>query len=58
MNYPTPSYKQVYRSIKKVSNHLKSYSDLNSKKYAEKYDAIYLRECNQPNEIWQADILC
>nr|WP_245336230.1 MULTISPECIES: Mu transposase C-terminal domain-containing protein [unclassified Staphylococcus] len=55
MNYPTPSYKQVYSSIKKVSNHLKSYSDLNSKKYAEKYDAIYLRECNQPNEIWQAD---
>lgn len=55
MNHPTPSYKQVYTSIKKVSNHLKSYSDLNSKKYAEKYDAIYLRECNHPNEIWQAD---
>lgn len=55
MNYPLPSYKQVYASIKKISNHLKSYSDLNSKKYAEKYDAIYLRECNYPNEIWQAD---
>ncbi|WP_436953274.1 helix-turn-helix domain-containing protein [Staphylococcus shinii] len=33
MNYPLPNYKQVYASIKKISNHLKSYSDLNSNKY-------------------------
>lgn len=28
---------------------------MNSKKYAEKYDGIYTRECERPNEIWQAD---
>lgn len=28
---------------------------MNSKKYAEKYDSLYIRKCERPNEIWQAD---
>ncbi len=52
---PEPSYYQVYNIIKRIPENLKTYSNMNSKKYAEKYDGIFLRECQRPNEIWQAD---
>ncbi|MQK80396.1 transposase, partial [Escherichia coli] len=52
---PEPSYYQVYNIIKRIPENLKAYSNMNSKKYAEKYDGIFLRECQRPNEIWQAD---
>lgn len=50
-----PSYYQIYNIIKRIPENLKAYSNMNSKKYAEKYDGIYTRECERPNEIWQAD---
>ena len=50
-----PSYYQVYNIIKRIPENLKAYSNMNSKNYAEKYDGIYTRECERPNEIWQAD---
>ncbi|MDT0714508.1 helix-turn-helix domain containing protein [Staphylococcus epidermidis] len=52
---PEPSYYQVYNIIKRIPENLKAYSNMNSKKYAEKYDGICTRKCEQPNEIWQAD---
>lgn len=52
---PEPSYYQVYNIIKRIHENLKAYSNMKSKKYAEKYDGIYTREGQRPNEIWQAD---
>lgn len=53
--FPIPSYYQVYKVIKNMPIALIELSHNGEKKYQEKYDLVYTRESDQPNEIWQAD---
>ncbi|WP_207695925.1 hypothetical protein DOK67_0001077 [Enterococcus sp. DIV0212c] len=52
---PVPSYKQVYRIVKSMSNSIIELAHHGVKSYSEKYDLIYIREAGKPNEFWQSD---
>lgn len=54
-NLPVPSYKQVYRIVKSMPNSIIELAHRGVKSYSEKYDLIYIREAEKPNEFWQAD---
>ena len=54
-NWKQPSYYQVYSISKSLSPSLKKLAYEGNKEYKNKYDLIYRREANYPNEIWQAD---
>lgn len=50
-----PSYKQVYKIVKSMPNSIIELAHYGVKSYSEKYDLIYTRESERPNEFWQAD---
>lgn len=53
LNYP--SYRTVHVIINNIGKDLIALAHEGSRKYKEKYDLFYMRESNNPNEIWQAD---
>lgn len=50
-----PSYETVYGIVKEIDPALLTLALDGSKVYQQKYELIYRRECNTPNEIWQCD---
>lgn len=54
-NWYTPGYKTVYNIIKNVDPALITLAHGGSKAYRDKYDLLYNRKSDYPNEIWQAD---
>ncbi|MFC3562680.1 Mu transposase C-terminal domain-containing protein [Pedobacter jamesrossensis] len=50
-----PSYETVYSIVTKINPALLTLALEGSKVYQQKYELIYRRECNTPNEIWQCD---
>ncbi|KMY41503.1 Mu transposase C-terminal domain-containing protein [Peribacillus loiseleuriae] len=50
-----PSYHQVRAITKTIPQNITKLAHDGTKKYANEFDLVYLREANYPNEIWQAD---
>lgn len=50
-----PSYYQVDKVSKSLSESLKVLAHYGQKTYENQFDLIHRREANYPNEIWQAD---
>ncbi|EOH99029.1 hypothetical protein UAY_02298 [Enterococcus moraviensis ATCC BAA-383] len=50
-----PSYYQVRKIIANIPKNLTVLAQEGAKKYSNKFDLIYLREADYPNQIWQAD---
>ncbi len=46
-----PSYKQVYKIVKSMPNSIIELAHYGVKSYSEKYDLIYTRESERPNEF-------
>lgn len=50
-----PSYRNVCKIISLIPDDLVTLSHFGSKVYKQKYDLLYIRESERPNQIWQAD---
>ncbi len=54
-NSKIPSYRTVCRIIENIPDSLVTLSTKGSKAYQQKYDLLYIRSAENPNDIWQAD---
>lgn len=54
-NLKPPSYTTVYTFIKGINPGLLTLAHFGAKVYQQKYELIYRRECQAPNQIWQVD---
>ncbi len=54
-NIYIPSYTTVRNIINNIPKDLTCLSHEGTKTYKEKYDLLLMRECDRPNQIWQAD---
>lgn len=50
-----PSYTTLYNFIKEINPGLMTLAHFGVKAYQQKYELIYRRECQAPNQIWQVD---
>lgn len=50
-----PSYRSICKIISLIPDDLTTLSHFGSKVYKQKYDLLYIRESDKPNQIWQAD---
>ncbi len=50
-----PIYGTIYNIVKNMDPALLTLAHEGGKAYLQKYELIYRRECNKPNEIWQID---
>jgi putative transposase len=50
-----PSYGLVSQIVKKIDPAILLLAQQGAKAYREKYELIFRRECQRPNQIWQAD---
>ncbi len=51
----SPSYRAVCKIISNIPDDLLCLKQKGTKAYKQKYDLLHIRNCNRPNEIWQAD---
>ena len=54
-NQPPPSYSIISKIINNMSPALMTLAHEGVKQYQQKYDLLYIREADRPNQIWQAD---
>lgn len=54
-NIKAPSYSTVYSFIKGINTGLMTLAHHGTKVYQQKFELIYRRECQAPNQIWQVD---
>ncbi|MCE3238969.1 MAG: transposase-like Mu [Gammaproteobacteria bacterium] len=54
-NIPCPKYRTVCALLNNLPKSMTTLAHKGSKEYRQQFDLIYIREANQPNEIWQAD---
>jgi putative transposase len=54
-NWPTPSYSAVYEMVRDLDPGLVTLAHEGSKAYQEKFDLLYRREVDRPNEVWLGD---
>ena len=54
-NAPCPKYRTVCALLNSLPKSMITLAHKGSKEYRQQFDLIYIREANEPNEIWQAD---
>lgn len=55
LELPTPSYRTICSIIKSIPKDMVTLAHGGRKDYKQQFDLLYIRECQKPNEIWQAD---
>jgi putative transposase len=53
--WPIPSYSAVYAVVRKLDPGLVTLAHEGSKAYQERFDLLYRREVERPNEVWLGD---
>ncbi|HEY6798240.1 MAG TPA: Mu transposase C-terminal domain-containing protein [Kineosporiaceae bacterium] len=53
--WPVPSYSSVYAITSRLHPHLQTLAHDGSQAFRDRYELVYRRQAERPNQIWQAD---